>query len=467
MDIFLTNNLTNKKEQFIPNDSKNIGMYVCGPTVYDDPHIGNARPLVIFDILFKILKNNFSKVTYVRNITDIDDKIIQKSIEKDISYRELGENVWKEFVVAHENLNCLEPDIEPRATAYIPEIVQYIEKLIQNGFGYVTSSGVYYDVSKFENYLDLSGRSIEEVRTGTRVETEDDKKRAEDFALWKFSKDDEPSWDSPWGDGRPGWHIECSTMISETLGNTIDFHCGGIDLIFPHHENEIAQSKGVNTEENFVNYWLHNGMLNLSGKKMSKSDGNVKLLNEYIDEYSGEVVRFFFLRAHYRSPQEFSEQLLQEAKKTLSNLTEFTKDVLAEPNDNDLVDIFVKCMNDDMNTPKLLGEIFQKIKDTNGLDQENTIKIKQTVKFIFGILGFDLKTSKQKIVDERVLSEFFQKYNIKFNDIDSAMSDFRDKREKLRNNKQYGEADKMREDLLEIGIVINDGENVGWYWKNS
>ena len=200
---------------------------------------------------------------------------------------------------------------------------------------------------------------------------------------------------------------------------------------------------------------------------MSKSDGNVKLLNEYIDEYGGDVVRFFFLRAHYRSPQEFSEQLLIETKKTLNNLAEFTKDVVAEANDNDTVDIFIQCMNDDMNTPKLLGKIFQKIKDTNGLDQESTIKIKQTVKFIFGILGFELKTSKQKIVDERVLSEFFQKYNIKFNDIDSAMSDFRDKREKLRNNKQYGEADKMREDLLEIGIVINDGENVGWYWKNS
>ena len=318
-----------------------------------------------------------------------------------------------------------------------------------------------------ENYLDLSGRSIEDVRTGTRVETEDDKKRAEDFALWKFSKDDEPSWDSPWGDGRPGWHIECSTMISETLGNTIDFHCGGIDLIFPHHENEIAQSKGVDINENFANYWLHNGMLNLSGKKMSKSDGNVKLLNEYIDEYSGEVVRFFFLRAHYRSPQEFSEQLLQETKKTLSNLTEFTKGVVAKPNDNDMIDIFVKCMNDDINTPKLLGEIFQKIKDTNNLDQENTIKIKQTVKFIFEILGFELKTSEQNIVDEKLLSEFFRKYNIKFNDIESAMNDFSEKREGLRKNKQYGEADKMREDLLEIGIVMNDGENVGWYWKNS
>ena len=462
----LYNSLTKKQEE-IQIDKDDVRIYLCGPTVQSSPHLGHGRSAVVFDFFVRYLKYLNYSVLFVRNITDIDDKIIEKSNEKNISYRELGEKVWKEFDLAHENLNCLVPDMEPRATAYIPEIIQYIEKLIQNGFGYVTNSGVYYDVSKFENYLELSGRSIEEVRTGTRVETEDDKKRAEDFALWKFSKEDEPSWDSPWGDGRPGWHIECSTMISETLGNTIDFHCGGIDLIFPHHENEIAQSKGVDSQENFVNYWLHNGMLNLSGKKMSKSDGNVKLLNEYIDEYSGEVVRFFFLRAHYRSPQEFSEHLLQEAKKTLTNLREFTKDVVAEPNDNDLIDIFVKCMNDDMNTPKLLGEIFQKIKDTYDLNQENTIKIKQTVKFIFEILGFELKTSKKKIVDEKLLSEFFQKYNIKFIDIDSAMNDFRDKREKLRNNRQYGEADKMREDLLEIGIVMNDGENVGWYWKNS
>ena len=256
-------------------------------------------------------------------------------------------------------------------------------------------------------------------------------------------------------------------MISETLGKTIDFHCGGIDLIFPHHENEIAQSKGVDINENFANYWLHNGMLNLSGKKMSKSDGNVKLLNEYIDEYGGDVVRFFFLRAHYRSPQEFSEQLLKETKKTLSNLAEFTKDVVAEPNDDDTVDIFIKCMNDDMNTPKFLGEIFEKIKDSNNLDQENILKIKQTVKFIFEILGFELNNSKQNIVEEKLLSKFFAKYNIQFNDIESVMSEFSLKREELRSNKKYGEADKMREDLLEIGIVMNDGENVGWYWKNS
>ena len=462
----LYNSLTKKQEE-IKIDKDDVRIYLCGPTVQSSPHLGHGRSAVVFDFFIRYLKYLNYSVLFVRNITDIDDKIIEKSQEKNIDYRELGDNVWNEFVLAHENLNCLVPDIEPRATAYIPEIIKYIEQLILNGFGYVTSSGVYYDVSQFEEYLELSGRSIEEVRTGTRVETEEDKKRAEDFALWKFSKEGEPSWDSPWGDGRPGWHIECSTMISETLGKTIDFHCGGIDLIFPHHENEIAQSKGVDINENFVNYWLHNGMLNLSGKKMSKSDGNVKLLNEYIDEYGGDVVRFFFLRAHYRSPQEFSEQLLEETKKTLSNLTEFTKDVFAEPNDNDTVDIFVKCMNDDMNTPKLLGEIFEKIKYTNNFDQENTIKIKQTVKFIFEILGFELNTPKQNVVEEKLLLEFFAKYDIQFNDIESAMSEFSHKREDLRLNKKYGEADKMREDLLKIGIVMNDGENVGWYWKNS
>ena len=446
----LYNSLTKKQEE-IKIDQDDVRSYLCGPTVQSSPHLGHGRSAVVFDFFIRYLKYLNYSVLFARNITDIDDKIIEKSQEKNISYRELGDNVWKEFVLAHENLNCLVPDIEPRATAYIPEIIKYIEQLVQNGFGYVTSSGVYYDVSKFEEYLELSGRSIEDVRTGTRVETEDDKKRAEDFALWKFSKENEPSWDSPWGDGRPGWHIECSTMISETLGKTIDFHCGGIDLIFPHHENEIAQSKGVDINENFANYWLHNGMLNLSGKKMSKSDGNVKLLNEYIDEYGGDVVRFFFLRAHYRSPQEFSEQLLEETKKTLSNLAEFTKDVDGEPNDNDTVDTFINCMNDDMNTPKLLGEIFEKIKDTNNLDQENTIKIKQSVKFIFEILGFELDTSKRNIVEEKLLSKFFAKYGIQFNDIDSAMSEFSLK----------------REDLSEIGIVINDGENVGWYWKNS
>ena len=456
-----------KQQEVVNLNQEDVRIYLCGPTVQSSPHLGHGRSAVVFDFFIRYLKHLNYSVLYVRNITDIDDKIIQKSQEKNINYKELAESVWEEFVQAHENLNCLVPDIEPRATAYVPEIVQYIDQLIKNGYGYITKSGVYYDVSKFDDYLKLSGRSTEEVKTGTRIETEEDKKSPEDFALWKFSKVGEPSWDSPWGVGRPGWHIECSTMINQTLGKTIDFHCGGIDLIFPHHENEIAQSKGVEKNENFVNYWLHNGMLNLSGKKMSKSDGNVKLLNEYIDQYGGEVVRFFFLRAHYRSPQEFSQDLLEESKKTLNNIREYTKGTEPDPVDPKVLEIFEACMNDDMNTPKLLGEIFQMIKESNNLEDLEENQRKQTIKYIFEILGFQLKLSDQSIKDEKLLSEFFSMYDIKFTEIDTAMNDFISIRNKLRNEKKYGEADEMRDSILKIGIVINDGENVGWYWKNS
>jgi len=462
----LYNSYTKQQEE-VKLNQEDVRVYLCGPTVQSSPHLGHGRSAVVFDFFIRYLKFLNYSVLYVRNITDIDDKIIKKSQEKNINYRELAESVWEEFVQAHVNLNCLVPDIEPRATAYVPEIVQYIDQLIKNGFGYITKSGVYYDVSKFDDYLKLSGRSTEEVKTGTRIETEEDKKSPEDFALWKFSKEGEPSWDSPWGVGRPGWHIECSTMINQTLGKTIDFHCGGIDLIFPHHENEIAQSKGVEKNENFVNYWLHNGMLNLSGKKMSKSDGNVKLLNEYIDQYGGEVVRFFFLRAHYRSPQEFSQDLLEESKKTLNNIREYTKDIKSEPVDSKVLEIFKACMNDDMNTPKLLGEIFQMINESNNLEDYEENQRKQTVKFIFEILGFQLKMSDKSTKDEKLLSEFFLEYDIKFTEIDTAMSEFTSIRNKLRNEKKYGEADEMRDSILKIGIVINDGENVGWYWKNS
>ena len=456
-----------KQQEAVNLNQEDVRIYLCGPTVQSSPHLGHGRSAVVFDFFIRYLKHLNYSVLYVRNITDIDDKIIQKSQEKNINYRELAESVWEEFVQAHENLNCLVPDIEPRATAYVPEIVQYIDQLINNGYGYITKSGVYYDVSKFDDYLKLSGRSTEEVKTGTRIETEEDKKSPEDFALWKFSKEGEPSWDSPWGVGRPGWHIECSTMINQTLGKTIDFHCGGIDLVFPHHENEIAQSKGVEKNENFVNYWLHNGMLNLSGKKMSKSDGNVKLLNEYIDQYGGEVVRFFFLRAHYRSPQEFSQDLLEESKKTLNNIREYTKGTESDPVDPKVLEIFEACMNDDMNTPKLLGEIFQMIKESNNLNDFEGNQRKQTIKYIFEILGFHFKLTDQSNKDEKLLSEFFSMYDIKFTEIDTAMNDFISIRNKLRNEKKYGEADEMRDSILKIGIVINDGENVGWYWKNS
>ena len=258
MDIFLTNNLTNKKEKFIPRDNKNVGMYVCGPTVYDDPHIGNARPLVIFDILFKLLKNKFSSVTYVRNITDIDDKIIQSSKQQNISPNELTERITKNFLTDCSYLNCENPTYQPRATENINLMIKMINDLLKKSFAYEKNKHIYFDVKEFADYGKLSNKKLDDLIAGSRVEVSENKKNSEDFVLWKPSNQDEPSWDSPWGKGRPGWHLECSAMSKKFLGDEFDIHGGGIDLIFPHHENEIAQSRCANGTKSFANYCLYN-----------------------------------------------------------------------------------------------------------------------------------------------------------------------------------------------------------------
>jgi len=270
MDIFLTNNLTNKKEQFVPKDKKHIGMYVCGPTVYDDPHIGNARPLIIFDILFRLLKNKFSKVTYVRNITDIDDKIIKSSQEQKISAKELTEKVTLNFFEDCKFLNCENPTQQPKATEHIDLMIEMINQLIKKGFAYENNNHVYFEVKKFPDYGKLSNKKLEDLIAGARVEVSENKKNSEDFVLWKPSIKDEPSWDSPWGKGRPGWHLECSAMSKKFLGNEFDIHGGGIDLIFPHHENEIAQSRCANDSKIFAKYWVHNAFITMSNEKMAK-----------------------------------------------------------------------------------------------------------------------------------------------------------------------------------------------------
>ena len=403
----------------------------------------------------------------MRNITDIDDKIIAKSIEENISYVELGNRVSKEFQNAYEELNCIKPDKEPKATEFINEIIKYIEILIETKFAYVTKSGVYYEISKFNDYLLLSGRTKDDVISGTRVEIEEDKKFPEDFALWKFSKENEPYWSSPWGNGRPGWHIECSSMIEAILGKTIDIHCGGNDLIFPHHENEIAQSKGAYPKEQFVKYWLHNGMLNLSGKKMSKSEGNIKLLNDYLNEFSGQIVRFFFLKSQYRSPQEFSIDLLKESESTLNNLIQFTKGVNPEPKNKKVLSIFEECMNEDLNTAKMLGDLFKLINESDNLDEEKLQDLKSSIKFVFDVLGFELIKDDTNENTRNDLIEFFKKYDIKFKDIDQATNEFINKREILRKKKDFNSADKMRESILEIGITLEDGTDSGWSWKTS
>ena len=462
----LHNSYSNSIEK-IDLNKREVKIYLCGPTVQSSPHLGHGRSAVVFDFLVRYLKYLKYNVIFVRNITDIDDKIIEKSFEENISYKELSMRVSKEFDYAYQKLNCIKPDKEPRATEFIKEIISYIETLIKNEYAYITKSGVYYDISKFDEYLLLSGRTKNEVISGTRVELEEDKNAAEDFALWKFSKENEPYWESPWGNGRPGWHIECSSMIEAILGKTIDFHCGGNDLIFPHHENEIAQSKGAHPKEQFVKYWLHNGMLNLSGKKMSKSDGNIKLLNEYIDEFSGPILRFFFLKSQYRSPQEFNVNLLKESESTLNNLIDFTYGVDSELKSKEVLDIFEDSMNEDLNTPKMLGSLFKLINESDTLNEQNLLELKSSIKFVFNLLGFDLikEENNQKTDDE--LTKFFKKYQINFENVNQAVAEFINKREELRKQKDFESADKMRESILGIGISLEDGTDSGWSWKNS
>ena len=462
----LYNSYNNSIEK-IDLNKREVKIYLCGPTVQSSPHLGHGRSAVVFDFLVRYLKYLKYNVIFVRNITDIDDKIIEKSFEEGISYKELAIRVSKEFDYAYQKLNCIKPDKEPRATEFIKEIISYIETLIKNEYAYITKSGVYYDISKFDEYLLLSGRTKNEVISGTRVELEEDKNAPEDFALWKFSKENEPYWESPWGNGRPGWHIECSSMIEAILGRTIDFHCGGNDLIFPHHENEIAQSKGAYPKEQFVKYWLHNGMLNLSGKKMSKSDGNIKLLNEYIDEFSGPVLRFFFLKSQYRIPQEFNVNLLKESESTLNNLIDFTYGVDSELKSKEVLDIFEDSMNEDLNTPKMLGSLFKLINESDTLNEQKLSELKSSIKFVFNLLGFDLiKVDNNQKTDEE-LTKFFKKYEIKFENVNQAVSEFINKREDLRKQKDFESADKMRESILGIGISLEDGTDSGWSWKNS
>ncbi len=459
-------NTFSKSVETLDITDSDIKIYLCGPTVQSSPHIGHGRSAVVFDFMVRYLKFSGKNVIFARNITDIDDKIIEKSKEENISYKELGERVAKEFKDSYDKLNCLTPDFEPKATETINQMIELIDSLIQKDYGYATKSGVYFDVSKYDSYLALSGRSFDEVLSGTRVNIEDDKKNPEDFALWKISKDDEPSWESPWGNGRPGWHIECSAMIHDIFEGEIDIHCGGNDLIFPHHENERAQSTSAFNHK-FVKHWVHNGMINFSGKKMSKSEGNSKYLDEYIKNYGGNVLRYFFLRANYRKPQEFSEALLEESKATFNNIESLISGVEAELKDKTLEIIFIESMNDDLNTPKFLGEMFEYISKNKNGDQSQITNMKSTIKYLFEILGFNFE-DKEKIVDTKLLKVILKEQNIEIeNDINVSINKFIAKRNEYRANKEFATADYMRDRLKEVGIVIEDGNEIGWHWKNS
>ena len=351
-DIFLTNNLSNKKEKFVPIDENNVGMYVCGPTVYDDPHIGNARPIVIFDILFKILKSKFSSVTYVRNITDVDDKIIKSSNEKNISITDLTETVIKSFNEDCNYLNCEIPTAQPKATEHIDLMIEMISELIKKGFAYENNKHVYFEVKKFDDYGQLSNKKLEELIAGSRIEVSDNKKNSEDFVLWKPSLENEPFWDSPWGKGRPGWHLECSAMSKKFLGNEFDIHGGGIDLIFPHHENEIAQSRCANDTKVFANYWLHNAFITMSNEKMAKSQGNILKIKDFRGKVSGQVLRLALISAHYKQPLDWNDKLLDDCQNTIDKWYNAYL-----PSNKELEDEIIQPLYDDINTPGYIANL--------------------------------------------------------------------------------------------------------------
>ena len=437
MDIFLTNNLTNKKEQFIPKDEKNIGMYVCGPTVYDDPHIGNARPLVIFDILFKLLKDTFSKVTYVRNITDIDDKIIKSSQELNISTKQLTEKVTKSFFEDCKFLNCENPTHQPKATDHINQMIEMINDLIKKGYAYENKGHVYFEVKKFSDYGNLSNKKLEDLIAGSRVEISENKKNSEDFVLWKPSNKDEPSWDSPWGKGRPGWHLECSAMSKKFLGNEFDIHGGGIDLIFPHHENEIAQSRCANDTKVFANFWVHNAFITTSNEKMAKSQGNILKIKDFRNKISGQVIRLALLSAHYKQPLDWNDKLIDDCQNTLDKWYRvYSSDIKSTKVSKEVL----KPLYEDLNTPGYIANLHQLYEQAN--KGENKELFISACKFI-GLLNEDKNQWEKYKKDKASISEGEINKKIEL-------------RNKARENKDYKEADKIRDELLDKGVLIED-----------
>jgi cysteinyl-tRNA synthetase len=440
-EIYLTNNLNNKKEKFIPINKEKIGMYVCGPTVYDNPHIGNARPLVIFDILFKVLKSKYGKnaINYVRNITDVDDKIIKSSKEKNISISELTNNIIKDFNNDCDYLNLDNPNQQPKATNHIDLMIEMIVSLIKKGFAYEVNNHVYFEVNKFEDYGKLSNKKLEDLIAGSRVEVSENKKNDEDFVLWKPSSDDEPFWKSPWGNGRPGWHLECSAMSKKYLGDVFDIHGGGIDLLFPHHENEIAQSRCANNTKLFANYWIHNAFITMSNEKMAKSTGNTLKIKNFKKNTDGQVLKLALMSAHYKQPLDWNEKLLNDCQNIIDKWYEayvdFDKNIK-------LNEDILSPLYDDLNTPGYIANLHHLY--------DKAMKGSNKDKFLFvsacNFIGILNKTKEEWIATKK------KKLSISETDIVKKI----ELRNKARIDKNYKEADIIRNDLLDKGVLIED-----------
>jgi len=463
------NTLTGRKEEFVPMDGERVRMYVCGPTVYDFIHIGNARSFVAFDVIRRYLEYKGYEVIYVSNLTDVDDKTIKRSEEMGISLQQLGEKFGDAYFKDSAKLNIKKPGVNPRATQHISEIIDLIQTLIDKGYAYIVNGDVYYDVSKFEDYGLLSGNRAEALETGARIEVDPRKRNPADFALWKRQKPGEPAWNSPWGKGRPGWHVECSAMSMKYLGETLDIHAGGKDLIFPHHENEIAQSEAT-TGRPFVKYWLHNEWLTVNGEKMSKSLGNFITAHDAMERYGPQVVRYFLASVHYRSPIDFNDQSLGQAKRNLERMLNAMESLKAlevsgqkQVDDEALLQEakeakqrFEEAMNDDFNTPLAISALFNLTKainvyaETHGTIEE---KVKEEILEILrglveNVLGIKLEREKP---EREELTE-------------NLLNLILDLRERMREKRDWKTADEIRNRLQTLGFVIEDTPD-GAKWK--
>ena len=446
----LSNTISGKKETFIPIDPKKIGMYVCGPTVYDFPHIGNARPLVVFDILYRVLSKIFGKknITYVRNITDIDDKIIESSKNKKIPINKLTSEITKSFHDDCEYLNCLKPSFEPKATEHIKGMILMIENLLMNNYAYEQDNHVYFSINSFKNYGKLSKKNPEELVAGARVEISKSKKHPLDFVLWKPSSTEDPGWTSPWGRGRPGWHLECSVMSEKFLGKNFDIHGGGLDLIFPHHENEIAQSCCANKVEKFANYWLHNGYVTFNKEKMSKSLGNIVTIEKMRKKINGQVIRLALLSTHYKQPLDWNENLIEESQSTLNKWYTQFEDTKEDALNQDLLGPLLE----DINTPAYIAKLHL-LYDKASKGDISSKKLFLAGCKLIGLLEEDLETWKHFKKTRSKIDEKTIKNKIK-------------EREQARKKEDYKLADSIRKELESSGVIIEDKDNkTVWKYK--
>jgi len=456
MTIRFYNSLTNQKEDFVPIRSGEVGMYVCGMTVYDNCHLGHARAMMAFDILVRYLRNQGYKVNFVRNITDVDDNIIERALQKKESIDDLTRRTISSMHEDFLKLGLEIPDIEPRATEHIEGMIKMIEELIEKGHAYHSNGGdVFFEVRTFPEYGKLSNKNIDDLNPGSRIAEDASKKDPLDFVLWKSAKEGEPFWDSPWGAGRPGWHIECSVMSFENLGQHFDIHGGGPDLLFPHHENEIAQSECA-LGNKFANYWMHSGLLKIDGEKMSKSLGNFAMLKDLFDSYHPEVLRYYLISSHYRSSLNFDNDSLDQARSALTRLYQAVSSIKINSAyvNQDAVDNFHAAMHDDLNTPEALSILFKLTKQINSSsDSEEQMKYAATLKELSGILGLLQDDPKTFFQFGAILSDKEIEHQIQL-------------RNEARDSKDFKTADKIRDALEAQGILLDDGSQ-GTTWKKS